>query len=173
MAVTRKYTARVRSSHPTAEWMGASQRAEITRKMHEKGSSACLQRASMGRKQGNSLQPKRRYSAINSKCLMAANQDTFVSAQESSKLCFTKCLFFALRNTTLCQMDTGMSWVIIPAKIAAGLMRVSCKRRGRSTGCQLGKQSSRHNLRGTVLGMAGQDSVGTQRKIGEMWGSLS
>lgn len=89
---------------PPNSRMDGGQRAEITRKMHEKGSSACLQRASMGRKQGNSLQPKRRYSAINGKRSMATNRDAFVSAQESSKLCFTKCLFFAGRNTIPCHV---------------------------------------------------------------------
>ena len=115
--------------------------------MHETGSSACLQRAPMGGKRGYSLQPTGRYSAINSKHLMATNQDTFVSAQESSKPRFTKCLFFAVRNTSPCQTDGGTSGVILPAKIAGGLMHMSCMRRGRSMGCQSGKQSSRYNLR--------------------------
>lgn len=88
----------------------------------------------MGGKQGYSLQPTGKYSAIDSKHLMATNQDTFVSAQESSKLHFTKCFFSAVRNTSPCQTDGGTSGVIIPAKIAGGPMHMSCKHRGRSRG---------------------------------------
>lgn len=117
----------------------------------------------MGGKWGYSLQLTGRYSAINSKHLMATNQDTFVSAQESSKLHFTKCLFFAVRNTSPCQTDGGTYSLILPAKIAGGLMHMSCKRRGRSMECQPGEQSSRYNRRGTALGTR------TQRKIDEMW----
>lgn len=55
--------------------------------------------------------------------------DTFVSAQKSSKLHSTKCLFLAPRNTSLCQTDDGTSRDILPAKIAGTR---SCKHRGRS-----------------------------------------
>lgn len=122
----------------------------------------------MGGKLGYSLQPTGRYPAINSKHLMATDRDTFVSTQESSKPRFTKCLFFAVRNTSPCQTDAGTSGVILPAQIAGGLMYVSCRGRGRSTGCQPGEQSSGYNLRGTGLGTAGQDSARTWRKIDEM-----
>lgn len=79
------------------------------------------------------VQPVGRYSAINSRHLMTTNQDTFVSAQESSKLHCTKCLFFAVRNTSPHQTDKGMSRVIIPAKSALEQL---------VQGCQLGRQSS-------------------------------
>lgn len=77
--------------------------------MHETGRSACLQRAPVGRKRGYSLQPTGRYSAVNSKRSTATNRDSSVSAHESSKRHFTKCLFFAVRNTSPCQTDGGTS----------------------------------------------------------------
>lgn len=116
---------------PPNSRMDGCQRTEIIRK-RRKDCLARLQRAPTGGKRSYSLQPTGRYSAINSKRLAATNQDTFVSAQESSKLRFTKCLFFAVRNTSPCQTDSGTSGVTLPAKIAGGLMRVGEGVRGAS-----------------------------------------
>lgn len=126
--------------------------------MHEIGSSACLQRAPMGGKRGYSPQPMG--DILQLSAMMTTDQDTFVSAHKSSKTHNTKCLFFAVRNTSPCQTNSGMFRVILPAKTAGGLMHVSC--RGRSRGASPGSRAAGTTSTGRRREQQGRVSVSTE-----------
>lgn len=133
-------------------------------KMHEIGSSVCLQRALMGGKQGCSPQPTG--DILQLSATMATDQDTFVSAHKGSKTQNTKCLFFAVRNTSLCQTDDGMFRVILPAKIASGLIHVSC--RGRSRGASPGSRAAGTTSTGRRWEWQGRVSMNTEESRRDM-----
>lgn len=76
---------------------------------------------------------------------MATNQDTFVSAQKSSKLHFTKCLF--------------LRWHIQGYSSSQNCQIKKLQAQGKEQRCQSRKWSSRYNLHVMVLGMTGQDSA--------------